>query len=313
MTLKKTLLTTILAGCAVFGFADEDGIVAAINSKLILVNGGTFKMGSSDNEKNETPVHDETVDSFYMLSTEVTQKEYKTVIGKNFSANRGDDLPVEEVSWYDAVIFCNKLSMEEGLFPCYSLSGQTDPDKWGSVPRMADSDELKAYWNTIKCDFKANGYRLPTEAEWEFAATEGGTKSTSYAGSADLDKVGWFASNAELSTKAVGLKKANALGFYDMNGNVWEWCQNWYGKYGSDKDYKTGLKMRRGGSVNSREVFCRNANRASSTPELRGVDLGFRIVRNTFELTGEEEIEADTEEEIDFSDVDNSSEFDVDE
>lgn len=275
MTLRKTLLTTILAGCAVLGFAAEDGIVAAINSKLILVKGGTFKMGSADNEKNETPVHDETVDSFYMLSTEVTQKEYKTVIGKNFSANRGDDLPVEEVSWYDAVIFCNKLSMEEGLFPCYSLSGQTDPDKWGAVPRMADPDELKAYWNTIKCNFKANGYRLPTEAEWEFAARGGDPESDDWQNLYAADTAvasGWCTDNSKETTHDVMKKKANAFGMYDMNGNVWEWCYN---------SYSNSILRRtmRGGSYRKPAENITVVARDYAPVSKKYDDVGFRVVK----------------------------------
>ena len=275
--------------------SESDKISDEILSKMVFAEGGTFKMGCADQEKNESPVHDVTVSSFWISSTEVTQKEYEAVLGENFSFNKKSDgltseNPVEEVSWYDAVVYCNRLSVLSGFEPVYSLNGSKDTSTWGSIPRIDSSDEEKALWNSIEADFAADGYRLPTEAEWEYAAKEGSNLSEYvYSGSDDCSSVAWYSENSGSSTQKVGSKKANALGLYDMNGNVWEWCFDWYDNYHYAEKLNpaiktdvslTGKRIRRGGSVLSEEVFVRNENRASSVPELRGVDLGFRVVRS---------------------------------
>ncbi|MBQ2529025.1 MAG: SUMF1/EgtB/PvdO family nonheme iron enzyme [Treponema sp.] len=264
--------------------------VDSVEADMVSVEGGSFYMGSRNNEDNETPVHEVVVDSYYMLNTEVTQKLYRDVMGVNVSHFKGDERPVEEVSWYDAVIFCNKLSVAAGLQPAYSLDGSTDTDKWGNIPRIDASEDEKARWNAIAWNVKANGYRLPTEAEWEYAANGGiyAATATLYSGSNSITEVAWNADDPAGETHEVATKAPNTLGLFDMSGNVWEWVWDWYGKYhvsdsenpkGAAADV-TGRKMRRGGSINSDAVFCRNANRASSVPELRGIDLGFRIVRS---------------------------------
>ena len=290
--MKIKLLAALTGGFLLAGaaFAQDSDIVASIEADMVAVEGSTFSMGSFGNETNETPVHEVSLDDFYMLSTEVTQSQYKAVMGVNFSRFRGADRPVEEVSWYDAVVFCNKLSMLAGYVPVYSLDGSTNPDEWGDIPRIDAKDEDKARWNSITWNEDADGYRLPTEAEWEFAA-KGGIKEEEdpiYSGSDVITDVAWNADTPDGETHDVAGKLPNALGLYDMSGNVWEWVWDWYGNYhtvdnsnpkGAEADV-TGRKMRRGGSIKSDAVFCRNANRASSVPELRGVDLGFRIVRN---------------------------------
>ncbi len=277
--MKKIFLALLVSSFAFSVFAVEPEMLESIESKLILMNAGSFEMGSKEFEKNETPVRTISLKSFYILNTEVTQEEYKAVIEHNYSNNKGEKLPVEEVSWYDAVIFCNKLSVASGLNPVYSLNGNTNADEWGDVPRMESSQELKDLWKSIVCDFNANGYRLPTETEWEYAA--GGNSEIDFA------TTSWYKANSEEITHAVAEQSANKNGLYDMNGNVWEWCQDWYSWYthadGVNDVDNSGRKIRRGGSVLSDEVFCRNANRASSVPELRGIDLGFRVVRANFD------------------------------
>jgi formylglycine-generating enzyme required for sulfatase activity len=188
----------------------------AVPANFVRINGGTFTMGSPANEpsrqSNEVQ-HTVTVKSFSIGKYEVTQKEWQDVMGTNPSNWKGDNLPVEQVSWYEAVEYCNKRSLKENLTPAYRGSG-----------------------SSITCDWNANGYRLPTEAEWEFAA-RGGTKdylSTEYSGSNSVDTVAWYTGNSGGRTHEVGTKAANALGIHDMSGNVWEWCWDWFVVYTSE-------------------------------------------------------------------------------
>lgn len=190
---------------------------------MVYVEGGTFKMGSNDKRLG----HEVKVDSFYIMKYEVIQKMWKEVMGNNPSYSEGDNLPVENISWFDAVEFCNKLSEKEGLTLCYTIDkNKIDPYNEGFYDKWL-----------INCDFDANGYRLPTEAEWEYAARGGNrSKGYEYAGSDNFREVGWFLDNSDGNdkgkTRPVGQKNSNELGIYDMSGNVWEYCWDWY-----DEDY----------------------------------------------------------------------------
>ncbi|RLC50046.1 MAG: hypothetical protein DRZ79_05015, partial [Candidatus Cloacimonadota bacterium] len=253
--------------------SDIENYTTKTGTEMIAVQGDTFQMGSKNGKKREKPMHSVTVSDFYIGKYEVTQKEWKEIMENNPSYFTGDNLPVENVSWYDAVEFCNKKSIKEGLTPCYTGSGKN-----------------------IKCDFSANGYRLPTEAEWEYAARGGNkrqsatlskTEDNKYSGSNNIDKVAWCSSNSGYKTHPVGTKQPNELGIYDMSGNVWEWCNDWYDKNyysNSPKNKPLGPKkgkycVLRGGSWNNNASYCRVSFRGR---DFKGVSFnyyGFRLAR----------------------------------
>ncbi len=253
---------------------------------MVLVERGSFQMGSNDGDSDEKPVHPVTVSSFWIGKYEVTQAEWQEVMGSNPSNWKGDRLPVEQVSWYDAVSYCNKRSIQEGLQPCYTISGSTDPANWGAVPTSSN-----ATWNAAICDWSANGYRLPTEAEWEYAARGGKhSKGYKYSGSNDISSVAWYDGNSSAKTHEVGTKTANELGIHDMSGNVWEWCGDRYDKRyyskspGSDPvgAGSGSFRVLRGGSWYGNDNYCRVAYRLNGNPVFRGSNLGLRLARAVF-------------------------------
>jgi len=232
---------------------------------FVYMKGVTFQMSINNRNVDGKHVHTVTLDDFYIGKYEITQKEWKEVMENNPSHFKGDNLPVENVSWYDAVEFCNKKSFIDGLTPCYSGSGKN-----------------------IICNFQANGYRLPTEVEWEYSA-QGGNKSEGYkySGNDNIDEVAWYDENSELKSHPVGHKQPNELGIYDMSGNLWEWSNDWYVSefYSSGSLLNTpghsscSFRVHRGGGWNFHSTYCQVAFRGHGNPSHRNNYRGFRLVR----------------------------------
>jgi len=236
---------------------------------MIYVEGGIFQMGSDLSiYENEKPKHDVQIESFYMSKYEITQEVWEKIMGTNPSRFQGNNRPVERVSWYDVVKFCNALSEAEGLAPVYLIKG-------GQIDLLLNS----------------NGYRLPTEAEWEYAAG-GGSKKVDYAGfpypgGYNPENVAWFNDNSQITTHQVGILKPNELGLHDMSGNVYEWCWDWYdSKYYKEKigskaygPMSGEAKVIRGGGWSSKQDFLRITKRRATLSGSVSSNLGFRVVR----------------------------------
>ncbi|MGD0734756.1 MAG: SUMF1/EgtB/PvdO family nonheme iron enzyme [Terracidiphilus sp.] len=267
---------------------------AEVPDSFVLVKGGDFK-----NTKSNYYEKGVTVSDFYIGKYDVTQKEWIEVMGSNPSKFKGDNLPVEMVSWYDSVEYCNERSIKEGLKPYYNIDKKdNDPNNLPN-PKFGDLDFIK--W-TVTINPGANGYRLPTEAEWEYAAGGGQmSKSYTYSGSDDEDEVAWYWRNSgdkELDgfwnwpalqqnhnqTKPVGQKKPNELGLYDMSGNVRQWCWDWHGDLETNvadpKGSRSGFsRVWKGGGWMGAPMFCASAYRGSLAANAAGPDQGFRVCR----------------------------------
>lgn len=201
-----------------------------------------------------------------MLNTEVPQKLYTSIMGINPSYQEGDNNPVEQVSWYDAIYFCNKLSEKFGFTPVYSVDKITDVSEWGYTPHKKESIRGSVMQNT-----SANGFRLPTEEEWEYAARGG--QNYTYSGSDNLNEVGWHVGNSGNRTHPVAQKKSNGFGLYDMSGNVLEWC--W------DVDPSNSYyRWFRGGSYDFLSYGCKVVSGGCSSANYQNNRLGFRVVCN---------------------------------
>ena len=251
-----------------------------VGIKMVPIPFGSFQMGSNDDRDSAKPVHMVTLDEFEMSKYEITQGQYEAIMGENPSWFSGsDDLPVERVSWYDAVRFCNSVSYLVGFDRCY------DETSW-------------------ECYFIKNGYRLPTEAEWEYAC-RAGTTTKYYTGDSesDFDRVGWYYSNSgnkslyghewdsnemdanNCRTHPVGEKEPNAFGLYDMHGNVFEWCHDWFDDYTSGSvTNPTGPtsgpgRVLRGGSWGTNAKKWQSVSRGMNSPWNRFGNFGFRVVR----------------------------------
>ena len=232
---------------------------------LVLIPGGTALIGSSSSlaEVDETPVLEVKLSSFHLGATEVTRAQWAMITSGYAVSNDEKELPVTNVSFLEVVDYCNAKSRAEGLDPCY-----------------------KYIENGIICDFNANGYRLPTEAEWEYAArgTRGGGAKT-YSGSDYPGDVAWYSGNSDSRIHPVKKKNPNSLGLYDMSGNAAEWVWNWYARYTNSEDNlyagpSIGIdRIARGGSWRDQESDLRNSRRHHFKPFTRSGELGFRVAR----------------------------------
>ncbi|WP_308634966.1 formylglycine-generating enzyme family protein [Paenibacillus silvisoli] len=283
--MKKSIVVLLMAvmvvGVSACSNSEEAATTQQKPDPFVLVEGGTFM-----NAKSWFYGKNIKIPSFYIGRYEVSQREWIEVMGGNPSQLKSNSLPVEMVSWYDAVAYCNKRSELEGYEPYYTIdSAAKDPDN------TSEHDDLK--W-IVTINEGADGYRLPTAAEWEYAAGGGqASKGYLYSGSNKADEVAWNWMNAgdkRLSgnwnwpaiesnhnrTKAIGTKKANELGLYDMSGNVREWCWDWYvdaeGNSGSYRVVKGGGWI---GDVSNNEISFQGKFEANGF----GPDQGFRVVR----------------------------------
>ena len=263
-----------------------------VNDQLLLISGGTFSMGSPSTERQrqaDERQHTVTVSSFYLDPYEVTQADYNKVMGRTPSHFRGDDLPVDSVTWYDAVAYCNKLSESRGLTPVYTISG-----------------------TSVTWDRSANGYRLPTEAEWEYAARAGTTTIFYDGNQITSDNANFEGSYPYLieenyvtrrdpsvvtsrnrgTTIAVNSLTPNSFGLYNMYGNVSEWCFDYYGQYSEAQTTDPvgpssgSLRINRGGGYNDFAKQLRSAYRSATTPDTTEQNLGFRVARNASSVEG---------------------------
>lgn len=249
---------------------------------LVLVKGGAFR-----NAKSAFYGRGIRVPDFYIGRYEVTQQEWMAVMGTNPSANQGDRLPVEGVSWYDCIGYCNARSVREGLTPYYTIRK--------GAPDINNADSLDDVKWVVRVNEGSNGYRLPTEVEWEYAAS-GGQRSRSYAypGADNVDDIAWYWKNAgdvyltgiwswqalvknHNKPQPVGGKAPNELGLYDMGGNVREWC--WDAQAGDSIGVVTGRIWKGGGWIGA-DFCCAPSFRAEHSASGKGPDQGFRICRS---------------------------------
>lgn len=258
--------------------AKQSTIIKDISNNMVLIKGGTFELGNPKGAADEQPVKKVMLDDFYIGKYELTQKEWMAVMGENPSVFTGcDDCPVENINWYAAIEFCNRLSELTGLSPYYSIN-KTEKD----TNNLFFYDDMK--W-IVDINENADGYRLPYEAEWEMAAKEPTDVSA-----ADVQslEVAWTMENAAGTTHPVGKKQPNSQGLYDMKGNVWELCFDWYDPNAYEKGHqskpyvpKSGArKVMRGGSWRAHSMHATSTNREVGGADGRSYFTGIRLAKN---------------------------------
>jgi len=264
----------------------------SLTGNFVRIQGGTFQMGSPPgawaSTDDERPVRNVTVSGFYMSRFPVTQGEWREIMGTTVRQQRdiayrdqgwdpgisgeGDDHPMHNVSWFEAVEFANRLSLRAGLTPAYTISWTWDGG---------------SHVQTVSWNRNANGYRLPTEAEWEFAARGGMAcrGNFTFSGSNAVGEVAWYSGNSGGRTHEVGTRRPNALGLYDMSGNVSEWVYDRSGAYPNTAQTNPAgpaagdFRMTRGGCWSNAPGRARSATRGAGAPGNRYENLGFRVVR----------------------------------
>ena len=264
---------------------EVSAVPQVIPDRMVLVPPGSFFMGSTENE-DEQPVHNVTITkSFYLGKYEVTQKEWSDIMGSNPATifGTGDNYPVYHINWYSILKYCNLRSIAEGLTPCYTINSSIDPGDWGIVP----TDYYESPWDEVKCNFNTNGYRLPTEAEWEYAARYNDDRL--YPWGNENPSAGLCNYNSFLGeTQEVGSYPAgnSKLELCDMGGNVWEWCWDGFDYYGtqsltdpSGPDTPRELRVLRGGEWPFKEDALRCAYRNFFVPFVQSFS-GFRVARS---------------------------------
>ena len=283
------LVFIIFTNCTLGDDPESKRTEPTYQSKMVWIPGGTFTMGSLNTEPGymsmESPRHDVVVNGFYMGRHQVTQTEFEEVMGFNPSINKGNgNLPVDYVNWYYAVKFCNELSMKEKLNPCYTIViNREDPNNTAFIidpyPPY-NKTKLDQFMWTITWNKAANGYRLPTEAEWEYACRAGTTTYYNTGNSITASQANFNSGN----TVRVESYKPNAYGLYDMHGNVWEWCWDWCWDYPSENvinptgSLSGSTRVLRGGSWRSTAERSRSAARYNSYGDRNSYEIGFRIV-----------------------------------
>ncbi|MDR3204688.1 MAG: formylglycine-generating enzyme family protein [Deltaproteobacteria bacterium] len=285
--LKMEAFVIIFLLCFISTFVS--GIAMAhdsLSNDLVLIKRGTFIMGSPETEawrEKDERERKITLSDFYLAKYQVSQKEYRELMGHNPSRFKGDDRPVENVTWLEAIKYCNARSLREGLTPAYVINGDN------------------VAWNR-----EASGYRLPTEAEWEYACRAGTSSPFNTDKSITTDEANYYGHypymietyyffQSQLETKPgvyrgetipTGSFAPNKWGLFDMHGNVWDWCWDWYASYEGDRlTNPTGpssgsFRVNRGGGWNDFAKHLRSAYRASTPPSNSSFNLGFRLARN---------------------------------
>ncbi|MCL2294522.1 MAG: formylglycine-generating enzyme family protein [Spirochaetes bacterium] len=307
MILKRFLLILFFISLGFTAYSQAQRQAASPQIEMVRIPAGTFTMGSNDeldrSVRAQPPHQVILTQEFWMGKYQVTQAQWVAVMGTNpswFHGGTGREpadgeaqgkRPVEMVRWHDVLVFANRLSIMRGFTPAYEMETttasvwNTNPDLWGTVPTSWSSPD-RPRWDAVRIVPGSTGYRLPTEAQWEFAAKGGNTADNyTFSGSDNPFLVAWHSANSGNRTREVGRLAPNGLGLYDMSGNVWEWVWDWFGTYTvSPAIDPTGpnagiIRVIRGGSWGDDADGSRSLIRSFGNPSVRGNAIGFRLVR----------------------------------